>query len=473
MGFFDWIKLPTKRSPKDDAANVNEPTSTSAVGNRGAKLPLFRDLPTEIAYRAYDQIYSQDVTYHPLLKRAKKCGGFTAMVIGEGERRDQLQDVVDNSMGMPQTQEFLSYSDVEGVRGVWMMASPRGKMNVVSFLGGGMKKWKAGGELWWGGFQSRDAVRLSPRSSTHLQEDVTLDRNRLLVHCPTIEVNPDGDTTLGLNLLRIATLGKLLEGAMQVYTERHSLPKEIIELVMREYSPSFVTSAASAALATLQDANAMKSWSTTPDEALKMVEASGKTWQFLLEMYKLLATRAHKLTTGEFLTSGTDTGDIPELAERQFFSAAAYAMKLMGESFTHDFLPYAEKINEHWLAPRKKKDPPMWIEFRAPIEKQQLKPAEMLQIMDRWYPTTYADASAVFGTELPPGVDPKAVFLKPGMPSVKAEEPAKPDDKVPSSTGETDQRTDREQEDSNIPADDTRKQDKNEDLRTVDKDKEE
>jgi hypothetical protein len=86
-------------------------------------------------------------------------------------------------------------------------------------------------------------------------------------------------------------------------------------------------------------------------------------------------------------------------------------------------------------------------------------------------PITNENIYGTLGLDLPPGINPKDVFIKPKPQPIMPMGGRGSEEPVPSDSGETTQRHDRESEDSDIPDDDTRKQDKNNDLRTADKEK--
>jgi hypothetical protein len=465
MKLFDWIKLP-KMFGGGPTENPNKPVSTTRLARRGSSLPMFTDLPTQVERGAYDVIYEHDATFSPMFKRACKVGMFVPVVIGEGPRRDEMQEIVDNCIGMSEILEHLSYADLEGVMFAWLrsQALPDSKMNVVNFMGCGERKINAGGNYWWGGVDYPKMVRLEPLSNGNSDdESLTLDPKRVVVFCPSATPNPDGDTRMALNMLRIASQAAVLDQAEHVYTERHSLPKEIIELVMKEFDPSIVQTALVSAGAALRDSHALDNLAMSPDEVMKLVETNGKTWQFLMELRKSLNGRAHKLVTGENMTTETEGGGDSELAEKQFFSRAAYILKKMADPLTTVFLPFCAEINKHWMTPRKVKDKPMYLEFRPAIEKHRLSVSELNASADRNIPMLWEDVYAVLGMTMPEGIKEKFgdYYLKSNMEPEKKENLPLPTD------GPGMQRSDREQKDSDVPDEHTRKQDPKEDMRNV------
>ena len=477
MGMLDFIlRRPPVKSPRDEKKNVNKPDPTNLYAQGGVAVKMFEDLPTLQKAQAYKILYEHDTVVIPAQKLAQKCGAFRSSIVGGGETGEFMQEVVNQSMGLQAAQEYLYYAVIEGVRFLWKRARPAGKINVLDARDCGGQKVRAGGHYWWDGYDGGNVIRFQPLAGwSATKEAVDVDRDRVLVFKPSVDANPEGDTKLAQNLLRVAHLSALLDVAEQVYTERHSLPKEIIKRVMDDLDPASVASAITVGLSKLQGAHALKNWSMERKEALELIEASGRTWQFLESLRSSLNARGHKLLTGENLTSdSTGSGDSgsSEQADNQLFSRAAYAMALMGESFTNEMLPFLLEVNKHRAPPLKLKDEPMRWVFRAPVEKQRLKPAELYGAWDRGYPTEYGFCAAVLGTDVPPGKNPRDLFYRVGMSpedQAKKQELAEQQTKemMPSSTGGAEQRKDREVPGSDMPPDD--KQDKQTDKRNMDK----
>jgi hypothetical protein len=462
MGFFSKV-LPKKRAKRNFKRNVNRALSKLLhAGTSGAVVPMFEDMPTKIDWRAYEIINEQDVTLSPVLKYGEKCGAFRSKISGGGERGRALNKVVQASFGLLDAQEWLAgRSRVEGVAFLYLRGRPHGRFNVLDARGCGGRKLRAGGNYWWDGWEGNDAVRFAPRRGTLNKddEDTLVDRNRLCVFAPTSDINPEGDTRRALPLLRIAWLSSLLEQAEQVYTERFSLPKEILKRAIEGMNPDDVDNAFIDALGEIEDSLAIDNLAMDSREKMEIIEAKGKTWEFLKELRSKLEARAHKLITGEMQSSGGagEAGDRGghELADKQLFFAAKSTMGKLAEAFTIQVIPFLEEINNWWLPEADEDEPPMKWEFLAPIEKQRIQPAEMYAGMDRAVPMKWGFIDAVLGTES--GKDPDSFFVSPV--ALQKTQPM-----MPSSTGEAEQRKDREVPGSNMPAENEKNP---EDLRNV------
>lgn len=471
MGIFSKIRGAFSGSPKDTTANVNAPEPNSAYGSRGGTVPMFKDFPTLSNPAAHSLIYEMDTCFSPLQQLARRCGAFSSEIVGGGERGRAMQEhVVDQSIAINAAQEFLSYGQMEGVRFLWLRGRPVGKWNVLDARDCGGIKVRAGGNFWWDGHDGNNIVRFAPLSGfSQDQKDQKLERWRVAVFKPSIEVNPEGDTRQAVNLLRVAHLSQLLDVAEQVYTERHSLPKEIIKRVMDDLDPDSVGSAIAVGLDQLEGATALKNWSMDRKNALELIEASGRTWQFLEALRVSLRARARELVMSDSEGSGGGEKRDPssELSDKQIFSVAAYIMKNMAECFSTDVLPFLERINEHKLPPAKAKDPPMVWTFKPPVEMQRITPQQLYGGLNLGIPTVNKFIYEVMGAPIPTGVDPDGVFIyKPSSPFGE-EKDDKP--KLPSKDGGSEQRPDREEPGSGMEPEPT--QDKDGDLRNQGKDK--
>jgi hypothetical protein len=407
MGLFDWLKKPKREKLKLDE-NPNRPTVVGMEG-RGRGLPGFTDLPTEIFWNGYDIIYEHDCTFTPLQKRSQRCSKFAMHLVGSGDFRNEMQKILDETIGLPQILEFLSYSDVEGFRLAWLKTTPVGRMNVLNFLGAGGRKLKAGGDYWWGGYDYPDVVRLKPQVQGDKDDkDATYEASRFIIFTPSGDINPEGDTRMGLNMLRVASLAAVLDKAEYVYTERHSLPREVLEVVMKKFSPSTVAAALSSGVAALVGADAMDVAGMNAEQVLKLLEPSGKTWAFLDALREKLESRAHKLVTGENKSSGSggnnDVG-IPDNAEKQFMASASRLLNLAAEEFTNKVIPFLAEANSHFLPARKDEDGPLYIEFRPVPEKNKLSVAELCQLANIGAPIAWNDYFSITGLTTIPGVE--------------------------------------------------------------------
>lgn len=407
MGMFDWLKKPKRKELKLEE-NANKAVTVGTEG-RGRGLPGFSDLPTQIFWNAYDIIYEHDCTFSPLQKRAQRCSKFAMHLVGSGDFRNEMQKILDETIGLPQALEFLSYADLEGVRFAWLKTSPVGRMNVLNLLGAGGKKLKAGGDYWWGGYDYPDVIRVRPATQNDKSdEDATYSASRFVIFSPSGDVNPEGDTRMGLNMIRLGSLAAILDKAEFVYTERNSLPREIIEVVMKKFSPSSVAGMLNSAVAALRGADAMDVAGTSAEQVLKLLEPSGRTATFLLELRNKLESRAHKLVTGEDKSSGSggnnDVG-IPDNAEKQFMASASRLLNLASEEFTNKVIPFLAEANSHYLPQRKEEDGPLYIEFRPVPEKNKLSVAELSQVANIGGPIAWSDYFAITGLSAIPDIE--------------------------------------------------------------------
>jgi hypothetical protein len=455
------LRKPKGRSP-DGEQFIALPTARTATSRGDATVPLFIDKAVDLDWQAYKLIYEADTTLQPILRYSRKCAGFTPVVIGSGERRDQVQELVDATEGMPECIENLSLAMIEAWRGQWMRAVPHGNRVNISMKGGSGRKVQAGGDFWWGGPAMDDVIKLRPLISQWDEKSRNLPRKQVMIFHPSASVNPDEATDLARALAINARLTRQVLVAMHVYTEKFSLPMPVYKKMVEEMDAAGMTGALTEVGKAVAQLNSLSSLSQDKRESLQLLEASGQTWEFLVQIHGLLQRQAQRLITGEQLTGerpgASGDGGSAELDEKQFFSVASYVMKMMAEPFTSDYLRLLEELNDYWLAPAEKDAPPLWIEFRPPVEKNRLTVAELLQAIDRRIPLSLDTVYSVLGIEQP--TDPDKVFLMP-----QAEGNGGGD--TPSSTGESVQRKDREVPDSGIPGEMTRSQDRDGDMRNV------
>lgn len=469
MGMFSWFRKPSKKSPKDKTENVNKPESRGRGRRRG--YPDYPDQPTMLDRNAYAKIYEQSSCYTPLLKRARKCALFAPVVVGGGDTGKELQDILDESIALPHAQEFLSYTDVEGVRFLWLRTKQVGKMNVLDATGCGEKKIKAGGRYWWGGYDSPDVVQLASMLTPLREgnEDTLLDRSRLLVSYNSAIVNPEGDTTLGMNLFSVARAEIDLERAETAFAQKFSIPRPILEMVMREFSSEDTEGTMQRDLDLVAGASGFDAIATDAEKALKLLETNGNTWKFLSERRIMINGIAHKLVTGENLSTDSsgsgDTGS-SEQAERQFFSSAVYTMRIQSEHWSRDVMPFLLDVNSHWMTPLRKKDR-MWIEFRPVQEKHRLSVAEMVQSMREDIPLAWPTVYEVLGVPMPAGVEEEHGPYYQRSKMMPAD--AKPEGDKLNEGGTDTQRGDRDAKDGTGKQ---RKQEKKDDLRNADEEDE-
>ena len=407
---FSWFKKPGKKTVPDTRPGFTPvPKWHSLLASR---FPHFKDSVYELNRRGYEIIRTTDVVAQPMDKMANRIGMMVPVVVGRGERCEQLQEIIDLSLGMPDALEFLAWGVVEGWRAMWIndYGIPARGYVVPDLRGGGIMRFQAGGLAMWDGWTENNVIKVE--QPTHPDErerpSYLMDRERIILFRPGASINPDGENDVAYQLLLIAEQASLLDKAQRIYGERHALPREIIQILAESLRPDELSAAVSSAAEKIAATNAYEITGLTTEQVLKYLEPSGTTWQFLVEYRRQLEGRAHKIISGENMTSDT-SGSGPsgstKNAQQQLESRSLAIAKKLSEPLTHDLLSWCERKNEGRLAPLGADEPIPYIQLRPPVEKTRLSIAEAVQLMDRgWkFPTNYICELA--GHERVPGTD--------------------------------------------------------------------
>lgn len=484
MGMFDFFSRgATKRKVKEDkVADIPQPTFYDFL--RGG-FKTYADPVTKVARTGYTMMRQSDVISQPMSKLARGVGSMVPAVVGAGKRRDMLQKIVDHTYGFGDMMEWLAWAHVEGVRFAWLKAKwvedfDNGKGAwIPDFRGCGRMKVTAGGHYTWEGWHSDVVGKISelgaiaPTDSKEREsaQAATFERERVLVFRPGAGDNPEGDLDVTLQLYLLADAAQELDKFMRLYQERYSVPREVFKKILDRLRPDEYSTVMGNTAAKIRQADhARLRMAMSDSETIEMIEPKGMTWQFLTECRTLLEARGHKLLTGEDISSG-GAGKAGERGghtggENQFNSTKLSLARKVAEALNNDWLPFVEAANEHLLPRLRTGEDRPTIELRPPIEKRNVTPSEILQGMDRGIEFEEDFVYEVFATRAP------REGVKTITKNFAAEKGVDANGDVPSSTGQTTQRKDREQNGSNVPKEMTRKRDPNEDSRNIQKDSE-
>lgn len=478
----NWLR---KKQKPDDFAEIEQPD----FGIFGGVMKSWKDPAYSLSADAYATIWRNDVVMQPILKWASKIGSMQLSVVGSGKRRDELQKIVDQTVAASDGIEHLVGAKIEGVRflknrAVW---DPSIEMYVGDFRGCAGKRWKCGGVIYWRGWE---ADQEDPKKSIGRVEESFIgwdpadkkasepgwyDRSDWTVFRPGAGTNPEGELEVAYQVFLLAEAARLLDKALRVYAERYSLPRELLKKMIDSVRPDEVTTVMRAAAQKIADSNGKHKGSMPLKDVVELVETKGTTFQFLTEYRSMLERRVHKLITGEDISSGgQESGDRGgrELGDKQLNSSAVAWGKKIADALTSDWLPFIEKMNDSLLSKLKKGEPKPYLSLRPPVEKQRITIAELKQVAEMKVPVNADYVYEVIGTDRPEDTedifdwenltpDPVGMDPETGLPV--------PSDDTLSSTGENPQRKDREKPDTNIPADSTKKQNPQDDLRNADK----
>lgn len=459
-----------KKLAPDDFAFRPQPEN-----NWRGLIKSWEDRAYEINRDAYRVLLSNDVVVQPMHKFAERLAGMQLTVVGSGKRRDKLQEIVDRTSGVGDMLYWLAYARIEGVRFVRKRAvlDESDGLFIGDFRGCGARKWKAGGNLYWAGWQAdveepnRSIGKLEELSNGDPEDKIDAEgawyeRKDWIVFRPGSGTNPEGDTELTYQLFLLAESAQLLDKAMRIYADRYALPRELLKQMIDALRPDEKLTLLKSGASKLAASNARKRSSMSAETVIELIEPKGTTWEFLTSYRSLMERRAHRLVFGEDITSGgQESGDRGgrEQGNKQAFAAVTSFGKRIADTLTEEWLPWIAELNKDELPELADGEPTPYLDIRPSAEKERLSVAELVQAADRRIPLKADDVYATLGVDRPPETD--DVFRWEHIGGQNA-------GNIPSNTGESTQRRDREQEDSNLPAE--KPQDENEDLRNVDED---
>lgn len=446
----------------------------------GDLIASYEDPTYQLSPHAYATMRRNDVVLQPMSKLAERIGSMQLTVVGSGKRRDELQKIVDQSIAVSDALEWLAWARIEGVRFMWCRShlDEESEMSVGDFRGCGRVKWKAAGAgytpYYWTGWQD-DRVFKMPEFATSAvpkhqltAEGKEFDRKQIVVFRPGAGNNPEGETELSVQIYLLAEMAQLLDKYMRIYADRFAIPREILKKMIDMIRPDEASSVVSAAAAKIKLANSRQRMAASTTDMLEFVEPTGTTWGFLTEFRGILERRVHRLITGEDQSSGGQgaSGERGghEGSEKQLNASAVAFGKKIVDALTTDWLPFIEKVNDSRLPKLKKSEPRPYLSLRPPVEKQRPTVAEMVQVLDRNVALPTDFIYEVIGCDRPEGLKDVFKLSEDGM--IQASPLGQPGEQ-PTEGGGAEQRKDREVPGSGIPDENTRPQDKNEDLRNV------
>lgn len=486
----NWL---TKKKKTEDFV-AQEPPLWAAFGDT---MKSWKDPAYAVSAEAYLTARRNDVVTQPMGKFAEKIGAMSLTVVGQGKLRDELQKIVDQAKGMSDGLEWLAWAKIEGVR----FLSHRAVMDeqigyyVPDARGCGAMKWKAGGNIYWAGWAAdldnpKRSIGKVPETNVDPEKPMSekdgqwFDRKEWTVFRPGAGTNPEGELDIALQVFLIAESAQLLDKAMRIYSDRYSLPRELLKKMVDQLRPDEMASTFTSVKTRLATANARTRIPMNAQDALELLEPKGTTWGFLTEYRSMLERRVHKLICGEDVSSGgQESGDRGgrDMADKQLNSAAISFGKKIADALTNDWLEWVIEKNKGLLPRLKSGEPKPYLALRPPVEKQRISVAELVQVIDRDVELNSDFVYEVVGTDKPEGVGPTfkssrdgAMAARQKAAEAKAEagvdengDPVSPEGDKPSNEGGSTQRNDREQKDSGIPSEDTRKQNPDEDLRNL------
>ena len=480
----EWVR---KRLSTDEFAQVEQPE----MGNWRGLIKSYEDAAYKLNPDAYRTMLAQDAIAYPMQKFAERLSGMTLTVVGTGKRRDKLQEIINAASGVGDMLAWFAYAKIEGVRFMSHRATfdEKSEMFIPDFRGCGARKWKAGGTMYWEGWEA-DQER--PEKAIGKLEEQSLgdardkdsaapkwfDRKDWTVFRPGAGTSPEGDLDLIKQFYLLAESAQLLDKAMRVYADRYQLPREMLKEMIDKLRPDEYVSRMSAGAAKIKQSNSRQRMTMGAETVIELLEPKGTTWGFLTEYRAILEKRSYRLIFGEDLSlGGGEGGDRggKELGNKEATSSIVAFGNRIADCLTEDWLPWVEQVNDAILPKLKSSEPRPYLELRPVADKQKMSIAELAQIATIRIPMTKEDVYATIGKDCPPGAP--DVFTWENLTPANGEDggtnpdgsPKQPEG-MPSNSGDSTQRKDREQKDSNMPA--QRPQKDSNDLRNLKRDSE-
>ena len=378
---FDPFGVGFKRPPKEPEPPISVAPAAElpyTFDGLARQFPQWKDdiFDTLGKRQAYQTIRRCDVTAQPMRKFAGRVAMRELTVVGQGERRDQLQEIIDHALGVPQMLEWLSWAHIEGVRFVALKGKLAGGWIVPDFRQGGRYKAKAGGVLEWDGANIVEQQRTQGIVTPETAKAKTWDRFRFLVHCPSASSNFEGDGDLAWMLYLIAHSAQENDKNQDLYSDRFGVPIKMMRTDTQGLRPDLISARIVANASKLDEARHGGTMGMSAKELADILEPSGSTSEFLAKRHAQLEARAHKLILQNILTSETAASG-PTGSSAVHKSEEDMAVELLAgslsETLTSDLLPFIDRYNSARLAPP---EGMYYIAVSAEDTERQITPAE-------------------------------------------------------------------------------------------------
>lgn len=281
------------------------------------QLPVTRDLLAGGIAEWDDDVYNVDPEAYQLMrtcpcvvspvnKLAFRTASLDLVVVGEGERAKAIQDIIDQSVGMPELIEWLTWARIEGVRFCQIKrAATREGGNiwiVPCFLGGGRKKQKAGGTIQWDG---RRLVEVQQTTGVTHHSPKSLPTESFITFRPGAGSNPEGDLELGMACYRIAYNWNEALKNMDAYMELYGVPARIIKRKLDKAKPTQVNTLLTDAAQRLALMRNDKQMALSDEDVIELLEPKGKGFEDLTKYAQYLEGVVQMMILLNTLTSDT------------------------------------------------------------------------------------------------------------------------------------------------------------------------
>jgi hypothetical protein len=366
FGFLDRILGPLRRfrGPRNYAQEAPElPDSRDPQLN----IPKWDDPVIRANGLGYQLIRTQMGTAMPMRRLGVRISTLDLVAVGDvnSERRKAYQFIMDKSIGLSDMLQDIVWGLVEGVIFCQMFkaASPAGGpvFIVPNFLRGLSRKEAAGGPITWDGEKLYRVRRINPNVDHTDQHEAVLPRDKFFVWRPGAGSDPQGDPWIGLVMLDLAEqLGENKENT-NAYRKRHGKIYHIIEkqmnrtkaadrgsilksLVNRAFKQNAAGEDVTDQIPAIGDDKFNQFFGLPVGDALKLLEPSGATWQFLLDDRKEIKAEALQFIVGQLLTTdsrdsgGTGSSLVHLAGEDKFVAAPARSLQVPFNTDVRDWI---------------------------------------------------------------------------------------------------------------------------------------
>lgn len=364
--------------PTDDLPRTQEPH----VGE--FFIPKFKDKISDLNAGAYQLMRTCAATLQPIKKLGQSISCLPLKAVGTGPRAEAIQAIHDQAHGFPAFIRDAVWALYEGVTFHQIKVGPTREgpdaWIIPSFKGGTFRKVNAGGSMIPYIVEDR-VVKQRQHESTIANDEAkegSYPRDEFVVFRPGNGTNPEGDLDLGLAAYKIAQFYEFVLKMLQAYAERHGLPREIFQTAWGKMRPTQLETLGLQKAKTIAGAKPGEILQMGIAELLKIVEPTGTSAQFLLELKRECAGDVHKLVLLQELTSSTkDAG--PAGSSTVHYTEEQKAIKSVAkdleEVLNDDYLTWIIRSNPD-IPPLAETDQEVFFEFE--IE----DPADQLTLED-------------------------------------------------------------------------------------------